>query len=33
MYTIVRREAFSDATFLWEVLAPDSRAPRERAIS
>ncbi len=23
MYTIVRREAFSDATFLWEVLAPD----------
>ncbi len=23
MYTIVRREAFSDSTFLWEVLAPD----------
>ncbi|HSD42203.1 MAG TPA: NADPH-dependent glutamate synthase [Burkholderiales bacterium] len=23
MYRIVRREAFSDATFLWEVLAPD----------
>jgi homotetrameric NADPH-dependent glutamate synthase len=23
MYTIVRREAFSDTTFLWEVLAPD----------
>ena len=23
MYQIVRREAFSDTTFLWEVLAPD----------
>ncbi|MCK6555089.1 NADPH-dependent glutamate synthase [Candidatus Binatia bacterium] len=23
MYKIVRREAFSDTTFLWEVLAPD----------
>jgi homotetrameric NADPH-dependent glutamate synthase len=23
MYTIVRREAFSDTTFLWDVLAPD----------
>ena len=23
MYTIVRHEAFSDVTFLWEVLAPD----------
>jgi homotetrameric NADPH-dependent glutamate synthase len=23
MYTIVRREAFSETTFLWEVLAPD----------
>jgi homotetrameric NADPH-dependent glutamate synthase len=23
MYTIVRREQFSDVTFLWEVLAPD----------
>ena len=23
MYKIVRREAFSDVTFLWEVLAPD----------
>ena len=23
MYTIVRREAFSDVTFLWEVEAPD----------
>ncbi|HET7752556.1 MAG TPA: NADPH-dependent glutamate synthase [Anaeromyxobacteraceae bacterium] len=23
MYQIVRREAFSDVTFLWEVLAPD----------
>ncbi len=23
MYSIVRREAFSDVTFLWEVLAPD----------
>src|SRR5512141_132832 len=23
MYTIVRREVFSDTTFLWEVLAPD----------
>jgi nitrogenase-stabilizing/protective protein len=23
MYTILRREAFSDTTFLWEVLAPD----------
>lgn len=23
MYPIVRREAFSDTTFLWEVLAPD----------
>ena len=23
MYTIVRREAFSDTTFLWEVRAPD----------
>jgi len=23
MYTIVRREAFSDTTFLWEVAAPD----------
>jgi len=23
MYTIVRRQAFSDTTFLWEVLAPD----------
>jgi homotetrameric NADPH-dependent glutamate synthase len=23
MYRIVRREAFSDTTFLWEVLAPD----------
>ena len=23
MYTITRREVFSDATFLWEVLAPD----------
>ncbi|HEY5632579.1 MAG TPA: NADPH-dependent glutamate synthase [Burkholderiaceae bacterium] len=23
MYTITRREAFSDTTFLWEVLAPD----------
>jgi len=23
MYPIVRREAFSDVTFLWEVLAPD----------
>jgi glutamate synthase (NADPH) small chain len=29
MYTIVRREAFSDTTFLWEVLAPDvARAAR-----
>ena len=23
MYTIVRREVFSDTTFLWEVTAPD----------
>ena len=23
MYRIVRREAFSDVTFLWEVEAPD----------
>ncbi len=23
MYTILRRETFSDTTFLWEVLAPD----------
>ena len=23
MYTIVRREVFSDTTFLWEVLVPD----------
>jgi NAD(P)H-flavin reductase len=23
MYTILRREMFSDTTFLWEVLAPD----------
>ncbi len=23
MYTIIRREAFSDVTFLWEVMAPD----------
>jgi len=23
MYTIIRREAFSDTTFLWEVTAPD----------
>jgi homotetrameric NADPH-dependent glutamate synthase len=23
MYTITRREAFSDTTFLWEVMAPD----------
>ena len=23
MYPIVRREAFSDTTFLWEVQAPD----------
>lgn len=23
MYTIVRHQAFSDITFLWEVLAPD----------
>ena len=23
MYKIVRREAFSDVTFLWEVEAPD----------
>ena len=23
MYQIIRREAFSDTTFLWEVLAPD----------
>ena len=23
MYRIVRREAFSDTTFLWEVVAPD----------
>jgi homotetrameric NADPH-dependent glutamate synthase len=23
MYTVLRREAFSDTTFLWEVLAPD----------
>ena len=23
MYTIIRREAFSETTFLWEVLAPD----------
>ena len=23
MYAIVRREAFSDTTFLWEVEAPD----------
>jgi len=23
MYKIVRREAFSDTTFLWEVLLPD----------
>ena len=23
MYTILRREAFSDTTFLWDVLAPD----------
>jgi NAD(P)H-flavin reductase len=23
MYPILRREAFSDTTFLWEVLAPD----------
>ena len=23
MYTIIRREAFSDTTFLWEVAAPD----------
>src|ERR1700687_5773524 len=29
MITIVRREAFSDTTFLWEVLAPDvARAAR-----
>ena len=26
MYQIVRREAFSDVTFLWEVLAPDVAA-------
>jgi len=23
MYAIVRREVFSDATFLWEVMVPD----------
>ncbi|MEP7300590.1 MAG: NAD-binding oxidoreductase, partial [Caldimonas sp.] len=23
MYPIIRREVFSDTTFLWEVLAPD----------
>ena len=23
MYPIIRREAFSDTTFLWEVQAPD----------
>ncbi len=23
MYPIIRREAFSDTTFLWEVVAPD----------
>jgi len=23
MYPIIRREAFSDTTFLWEVIAPD----------
>ena len=23
MYTIVRREVFSDTTFLWEVMVPD----------
>ena len=23
MYPIIRREAFSDTTFLWEVAAPD----------
>ena len=29
MYTILRREAFSETTFLWEVLAPDvARAAR-----
>ena len=29
MFPIVRREAFSDTTFLWEVLAPDvARAAR-----
>ena len=29
MYPIVRRESFSDTTFLWEVLAPDvARAAR-----
>ena len=27
MYPIIRREAFSDTTFLWEVAAPDV-APR-----
>ncbi len=29
MYPIVRREGFSETTFLWEILAPDvARAAR-----
>ena len=29
MYKIVRHEAFSDTTFLWEVEAPDVAAAAE----
>src|SRR5574340_1543942 len=29
MYSILRREAFSDTTFLWEVEAPDVAASAE----
>jgi hypothetical protein len=29
MYKIVRREVFSDSTFLWEVLVPDVAKPAE----
>jgi glutamate synthase (NADPH/NADH) small chain len=29
MYQIMRREAFSDASFLWEVLSPDVAASAE----
>ena len=33
MARIVRREQFSEQTFLWEVEAPDVARPRSPAIS